>query len=245
MNFARTLPASSIVPRPWSICGQAPVQLRLAAYDVASFDSTMFAQAGVAQPASITKAVARRQAAFFYGRLCAQAALAALGVRGVSVGTGAQREPLWPQGVIGSITHRGDLAGAVALPASRYRGVGIDIERYADDSALGAIEDVVLNRGELAFLRAHGATLGDAALLSVAFSAKESFYKAVFGVVQRIFDFNAIEIDALDIDALDIGQGTIGFTLTETLCDDWRCGARGQAGFDLLGDRHVLTGVLW
>lgn len=240
MNFASTLSASPILHRPWSICGQAPVQLWLAAYDVARFDSAMFVQAGVAQPASITKAVAKRQAEFFYGRLCAQAALAALGLHGVAVGTGAMREPLWPQGVIGSITHSADLAGALALPACRYRGVGIDIERYADHNAHGAIEDVVLNRRELEFLRAHGATLGEAALLSLAFSAKESFYKAVFGVVQRFFDFSAIEIDALDIE-----QGTIGFTLAETLCDDWRCGARGQAGFELLGEQHVLTGVLW
>ena len=99
---------------------------------------------------------------------------------------------------------------------------------------------MVLNRRELAFLRAQGGTLGDAAVFGLAFWAKESFYKAVYGVVQRFFDFSAIEIDALDLE-----QRTIGFTLTQTLCGDWRCGARVQAAFELLDGQHVLTGVLW
>ena len=90
---------------------------------VAGFDDAMFAQAGVGRPASIMKAVVKRRAEFFYGRLRAQAPLAALGFNGVTVGTGAMREPLWPEGVIGSITHSGDLAAAIALPARRYRGV--------------------------------------------------------------------------------------------------------------------------
>ena len=82
--------------------------------------------------------------------------------------------------------------------------------------------------------------LSEAILLSLAFSAKESFYKAVFAMVQRFIEFRAIEIDELDV-----ARGRIGFTLTETLCDAWPCGKRWHAAFELIERQHVLTGVLW
>lgn len=225
--------------RTWTVCGR-PVQLWLAPYEAQRFDSACFAEAGIARPSALAGAVVKRQAEYFYGRLCARAALAALGVHGAAVGTGPAREPLWPAGTTGSITHTRSLAAAVALPAAQQRGVGIDIEAHADDGARESIAAMVLNARELALLRGKGGALGDAVLLSLAFSAKESFYKAVYGAVGRFVDFDAIEIDTLDV-----AQGRIGFTLTETLCGAWQAGSRGEAGFELLDEHHVITGVLW
>lgn len=216
------------------------MQLYLARYAAQQFDSSSFAEAGILRPPAIARAVRQRQAEFFWGRLCAQAALADLGLAGIEVGSGAAREPLWPSGTIGSITHSRALAAALALPAGQYRGVGIDVECHADAAALGDVADTVLAPRERRFLRQQHGALSEAMLLSLAFSAKESFYKAVYGAVQRFIDFSAIEIDALDV-----ARGRIGFTVTETLCDAWRCGTPGQAGFELLDDQHVLTGVLW
>ncbi len=225
--------------RSWTVGGQT-VQLWLAPYQAAQFDGACFAEAGIARSQALAGAVLKRQAEFFHGRLCARAALAALGVHGAQVGTGPAREPLWPAGTIGSISHTRSLAAAVALPAARHRGVGIDIEAHADDSAQASIAGMVLNERELALLRAQGGALGDAILLSLAFSAKESFYKAVYGAVGRFVDFDAIEIDALDV-----ARAQLGFTLTETLCDAWPAGTRGAAAFELLDEQHVITGVLW
>jgi enterobactin synthetase component D len=216
------------------------VQLWLAPYAAADFDNASFAEHGIAFPPALARAVRQRQAEYFHGRLCARAALAQIGLAGAGVGTGPAREPVWPAGAVGSITHSRTLAAALALPAGQVRGIGIDIEAHADEAALSAIANVVLDERELAFLRANGGALSEAVLMSVAFSAKESFYKAVYGVVGRFFDFSAVNIDVLDVE-----RGEIGFTLTETLCPEWPRGGRWRAGFALLDTQHVLTGVQW
>ncbi len=128
------------------------------------------------------------------------------------------------------------------LPAARQRGIGIDLEECADSDAgaLEAIADTVLLPSELSYLRGHSGGLSEAVLFKLAFSTKESFYKAVFGVVGRFIDFSAIEIDDIDEDA-----GRIGFTVREPLCQAWQPGVRGVAQFALIDQTHVLTGVVW
>jgi enterobactin synthetase component D len=211
-------------------------------YEVRRFDATRFAVAGIDCPDSIAQSVQKRQAEFFYGRICARAALKEWGVHGQQVGIGASREPIWPAGVIGSITHSGSLAAAAVLSSSQYRGIGIDLEECGENEAgsLEALAGTVLLPSEQAFLRSQAGTLSEAVLYKLAFSAKESFYKAVFSVVGRFVDFTAIEIDALDSD-----NGRIGFTVRESLCEQWRPGVRGEARFALIGHTHVLSCVLW
>ena len=75
------------------------------------FDGTLLQpdtadQLGLALPVTLDKAVQKRKAEFLAGRYCARAALAQLdGSLAVNIGIGANREPLWPPGFVGSITH--------------------------------------------------------------------------------------------------------------------------------------------
>jgi enterobactin synthetase component D len=209
-------------------------------FSASEFKLARFADAGIACPPTIRNAVQKRQAEYFYGRICARCALANLGLREIVVGTGPARQPVWPVGIIGSITHTDRLAAAVTLQKGRHRGVGIDIECYSDDAALASVATIVLTSRELELLRHRGSELSESALLCLAFSAKESFYKAVYNVVQRFVDFSAIELDMLDIKL-----SRIGFTLTETLSTEWQCGARGELEFALLDEQHLVTGVLF
>src|SRR5207302_6761936 len=72
--------------------------------------------------------VERRRREFAVGRACARRALRAFGIVGVAISTGVQREPVWPQGVVGSITHcTGYCAAAVAL-GDHVTAIGIDAE---------------------------------------------------------------------------------------------------------------------
>ena len=50
-------------------------------------------------------AVEKRRREFMTGRACAREALAGLGFPDSPVGSGTKGEPLWPPGVVGSITH--------------------------------------------------------------------------------------------------------------------------------------------
>ena len=51
----------------------------------------------------LDKAIASRRREFAAGRACAREALAKLGLPPVPILRGEKREPLWPQGIVGSL----------------------------------------------------------------------------------------------------------------------------------------------
>ena len=73
-------------------------------------------------------AVEKRRVEFAAGRSCARAALAMLGVLPTAVLQGERREPLWPPGIVGSITHCAHYCAAVVASMEDYAGIGIDAE---------------------------------------------------------------------------------------------------------------------
>jgi len=63
------------------------------------------------------------------GRICAGEVLSKLGTLGQPVLRDPQtREPLWPEGISGAITHSGNWAAAAAGKTSDVLGIGIDLE---------------------------------------------------------------------------------------------------------------------
>jgi 4'-phosphopantetheinyl transferase EntD len=76
----------------------------------------------------IARAVPRRRAEFTTGRACARRALAELGVAPAAILSGDRREPLWPDGVVGAITHCAGFRAAAVGRATDYRSIGIDAE---------------------------------------------------------------------------------------------------------------------
>ncbi|MFL5884840.1 MAG: 4'-phosphopantetheinyl transferase, partial [Thermoleophilaceae bacterium] len=78
------------------------------------------------EEALVARAVAKRRNEFVTGRALARRALSTLGVAPVAIGRGARGQPLWPGGIVGSITHcRGYRACAVAR-FDEIASVGID-----------------------------------------------------------------------------------------------------------------------
>jgi 4'-phosphopantetheinyl transferase EntD len=70
-----------------------------------------------------------RAAEFARGREAAFAALASIGVAAEGIPAGPNGAPVWPTGVVGSITHTANIALAVAARTSDRIGIGIDVER--------------------------------------------------------------------------------------------------------------------
>jgi len=64
--------------------------------------------------------VGKRINEFTHGRYCARTAMSMLDMSPAPIGKGANREPLWPTGVIGSITHTSTAAAAVVARVDRY-----------------------------------------------------------------------------------------------------------------------------
>ena len=115
-------------------------------------------------------AVASRRHEFAAGRAAARRALAGLGWPPSSIPSGEGRAPVWPAGVVGSISHAGNHAVAAVARASEVSSLGIDLE-LARPLPADVARMVVTAHDRLGALPL-GAT--------IAFSAKESVYKALY-----------------------------------------------------------------
>jgi 4'-phosphopantetheinyl transferase EntD len=132
---------------------------------------------------------------FAAGRLCARLALEAIGVAGFSLLSAPDRQPLWPAGVTGSITHTAGYAAAVVGHRGALSSLGIDSEVVAEVHE--ELWPGITAPGELARLRALPAAAGRAHA-AVLFAAKEAFYKSQFPLTGEwlLFDDVVIEIAA-------------------------------------------------
>jgi 4'-phosphopantetheinyl transferase EntD len=127
---------------------------------------------------------------FSAGRAHARTVLQELGLRSPVLPVGAHRGPLWPDGFVGSISHAGELALAVAAPCTVLRAIGVDLEPSLP------LDMDLLNRvcrpEELARLGASPLPLLLRAKLI--FSAKESVYKCVAPLMGIFLEFADLEI---------------------------------------------------
>jgi 4'-phosphopantetheinyl transferase EntD len=135
----------------------------------------------------IAHAVEARRREFVTARRCAREALAKLGHAPVPIRLGSKREPQWPIGLVGSITHTTGFRAAAIAPRNVLASVGIDAEQ--NEPLPDGIEDLVTVPAEsqmlAALARAFPLTRWDRLL----FSAKESVYKAWYPLTGRWLGF--------------------------------------------------------
>ena len=79
----------------------------------------------------VADAVDARRREFALGRSLAHEALRAIGAPAGPIEVGAHREPLWPAGTVGSITHCDGYVGAAVAARGDVRSVGVDAEPAA------------------------------------------------------------------------------------------------------------------
>lgn len=128
-----------------------------------------------------------RASSFAIGRQAARKALAELGVGGAVIPVGDGGQPIWPPGVVGSISHAGGLALALVADADSFRAVGVDLETERD---VAGIEELVLVPEERELLSGLEREERDFRLLEV-FSIKETVYKAFYPELGRYFGFES------------------------------------------------------
>ena len=132
-----------------------------------------------------------RRAHFTAGRLSARAALASLGAYTGSLLPDATGAPLWPEGIVGSITHTNGFCGAVVARRAQYLGIGIDAEprgRVTEE-----LWQQVLTTVELGRLLEHPAACRNE-LATVIFCAKEAFYKCQYQMTGAWLGFEGAEV---------------------------------------------------
>ena len=140
-----------------------------------------------AERAQVEGALASRRAEYSTGRLLARRALGELGIEASSI-LREGRRPIWPEGVVGSITHSRHYAMAVVGRRSQFAGVGIDLERTG--RVTEGIAPRTMTEGELAATDAGWPPFARTAN----FSAKEAVFKAVNPAVGLMIGFKEVEI---------------------------------------------------
>lgn len=210
-------------------------------FDTSNFDSSFFAAEGIQCPADVARSVPKRQLEFFYGRLAARAVIDLFGYRGYDVAVGARREPLWPQGLVGSITHTSRFAAAAVGAATDTRGLGIDIKNVVSNDVLCTLLDTAVDADEEAYLRGltQRSLLGLPAALTLVYSAKESFFKAAYGSVRRYFNFDAVQLTGLDL-----GLQRMTLVQQESLSAEFPAGQRHKVIFEFLDNETIFTCTL-
>jgi 4'-phosphopantetheinyl transferase EntD len=163
------------------------------------------------EAAVVANAVPKRVGEFAAGRLCARRALSELHVVGIAISAAPDRQPIWPAGVVGSITHTEGLYAAVVAERKLLRGIGIDTEPACSvDSALWPR---ILIRAELdwlASLERHER----AAAATLIFSAKEAAYKCQYPSTGEHLSFSDLNVTVVDWGA---ERGALHVTPTRTI----------------------------
>ena len=153
---------------------------------------------------SVARAVPKRIQEFAAGRQCARRALAELGRVDVPIPVADDRQPIWPAGVVGSITHTVGLCAAVVAERTRVEALGVDTE------LCGAVKpelwQTICVAEESAWIRA--LPPGErAAAVTLLFSAKEAFYKCQYPLVGERLSFDDLCVTVL---AWGQSQGAFG-----------------------------------
>ncbi|MBT5821380.1 MAG: 4'-phosphopantetheinyl transferase superfamily protein [Rhodobacteraceae bacterium] len=152
---------------------------------------------------AVATAIEKRAKEFSAGRDAARRALGGLGYGSLEIPVGDKREPIWPKGVCGSITHSKSLCIAVVAQQSAFASIGIDAE--ADVPLKDELRKAILNDSER--------DLSAAEAIAV-FSMKEALFKTLYPLTQVWFGFQSAAQTSKGVLKLckDVGQFSDGTT---------------------------------
>ena len=150
------------------------------------------AMSTAAEMTALGQVVDKRKAEFIAGRHAARGALCGIGLPDAEILIGDHRQPLPPHEAVLTISHDQCLAMAVAAPAERWWGLGVDIADANDlDENLIA---TICGESDLSSLQ-QGESIASRAKL--VFCLKEALFKAIFPQVGGWMDFSqsALRVD--------------------------------------------------
>lgn len=145
----------------------------------------------------MTRAVVKRRSEFLAGRYCARLSLDQFGIYQKDLPIGKNRNPIWPTGVFGSISHSSTRAVCYTSCHAHIIRLGVDVENIIEEKTAQKIKSQFASQSEIEII---DNILGNKSeLLSILFSAKESFFKAAYPSVQKYIGFDAISLTEIDL----------------------------------------------
>lgn len=170
-------------------------------------DGTLFPE----EEALIAKSVAKRRNDFATARACARRAMAGLGLPPVAVLHGHRGRPLWPEGIVGSLTHCDGYRAAALARAKDVLSLGIDAEPHAPlPSGVRELVTLPAERERIGPPAPEGSDEDGASEIHwdrVLFSAKESVFKTWYPVTGLELDFTEADLTFHRTDGPGSGDG--------------------------------------
>jgi 4'-phosphopantetheinyl transferase EntD len=146
-----------------------------------------------AEAMHVQRAVPTRVQEFAAGRLCARRALAEFGFVDFPIKVAEDRQPMWPDRMVGSITHTSGFCAAVVARRPAVVALGVDSE------AVGGVNAEIWHRicGPLETAWVGSLPAPErAAAVALIFSAKEAFYKCQYAAVRQRLNFRDVRVEA-------------------------------------------------
>lgn len=159
----------------------------------------------------VARSVPKRRNDFTTARACARRAMRPLGLEPVAVLHGRRGMPLWPDGIVGSLTHCDGYRAAALARAADVLSLGIDAEPHAPLPE--GVGELVVRPSE----RARFTTAAGIHWDRLVFSAKESVFKTWYPLTLTELDFDEADLTFHREGEDRPGDGAAGGTFTARL----------------------------
>jgi 4'-phosphopantetheinyl transferase EntD len=142
---------------------------------------------------AMRSAGAKRRLEFAAGRHYARTALQAFGAELGPIAVSPDRCPIWPSGIVGSITHTDHYAAAALASTSEFHAIGIDLEHLVPLTSQ-MVDLVTTDTERQSWTKRAWRPELQNQLALLTFSAKEAAFKAYYPLRRRTLNFNDIQI---------------------------------------------------
>ena len=165
-----------------------PVAIAVEETDEDVSESELF----IEEKAQAVDAVRSRRREFATVRFCARQALGQLGYPPVPILSGRRREPIWPDGIVGSMTHCDGYRAAAVASKADMAAVGIDAE--INEPLPVEVAELIMSENEAQAIRYLVSSEPYVAWDRLLFSIKESIFKTWFPLTESWLDFTQCEV---------------------------------------------------
>jgi enterobactin synthetase component D len=175
-------------------------------------------------------ACTKRKNEFYSGRWCAIQCLIQKNESNFAIQIGEDRAPIWPTGIIGSISHSNRLAAALLDESAYCLAIGLDIQPASSQTLAQDLKKTILHPLEIKRFDYQF----NAKLFDLIFSAKESLFKALYPSCSIFFDHQDAEIFKIDAT-----QSILQIRLLRSLGNYWYKNQIFDVNFDYMSGELV------
>jgi enterobactin synthetase component D len=172
----------------------------------------------------------KRKNEFYSGRWCAIQCLIQKNETNLVILIGEDRAPIWPMGIIGSISHSDRLAAALLDKNTDCLAVGLDIQPVSSLTLAQDLKNIILHPLEIKRF----AHQFNAIIFDLIFSAKETLFKALYPSCSVFFDHQDAEVFKIDST-----QNILQIRLLRSLGSYWYKNQVFEVSFDYISSELV------